>query len=83
MYWIENAGIFLNRNALNWNWANQHNGDCLKIYSEKVKGLVESSQRCYNLAAPMFPCYLGSKTRKLIVQWSVLKAIKNGLQPQQ
>jgi hypothetical protein len=48
MDWTKNSLIFLNKGVKNFSWGNQHNGDCLKIYSQKVKEKVDSNERCHN-----------------------------------
>ena len=66
MDWTENAGILLNGKASNWNWGSQHNGDCLKIYSQKVKEKVVSGSRCHNpRCSGSDPTFLWEKNGKL------------------
>ena len=66
MCWTENAGILLNRGASSWNWGNQHNGNCLKIYSQEVKGKVEYGERCHNpRCSEVNPTFFWEKNLKL------------------
>ena len=65
MSWTDNAGILLNRGAPTWSWGNQHNGDCLKVYSEKIKGKVDSGEICNNpRCSGLNPSFLWEKNQK-------------------
>ena len=52
------------RNSSKSKCSELHNGDCLKIYSEKVKDLVGSIQRCHNPRCSNVPMLSWLKNQK-------------------